>query len=74
MSGEILTTIITILSIFGFMYRQTALLSAETKGVRAELAAVNERQSAEFKEVRADIAGVNERLSISGNLSGCRRR
>ena len=63
MSGEILTTIITILSIFGFMYRQTALLSAETKGVRAELAAVNERQSAEFKEVRAEIAAVNERLS-----------
>ena len=63
MSGEILTTIITILSIFGFMYRQTALLSAETKGVRADLAAVNERLSAEFKEVRAEIAAVDKRQS-----------
>ena len=52
MSGEILTTIIGALSIFGFMYRQTALLSAETKEVRTEI-----------KEVRADIAAVNERLS-----------
>ena len=45
MSGEILTTIITILSIFGFMYRQTALLSAEIKEVRADIAAVDKRLS-----------------------------
>ena len=56
MTGEILTTIITVLSIFGFMYRQTALLSAEIKEVRAEIAAVNERLS-------ADIAAVDGRLS-----------
>ena len=72
MSGEILTTIITILSIFGFMYRQTALLSAETKGVRAELAAVDKRQSerlsAEIKEVREDIAAVDKRLSHTDGL------
>ena len=78
MSGEILTTIITVLSIFGFMYRQTALLSAEIKEVRADIAGVDkrlsadiaavdkrqsERLSAEIKEVRADIAAANERLS-----------
>ena len=67
MSGEILTTIITILSIFGFMYRQTALLSAEIKEVRAEIVAVDKRQSerlsAEIKEVRTDIAAVDKRLS-----------
>ena len=72
MSGEILTTIITILSIFGFMYRQTALLSAEIKEVRAEvradIAAVNERLSAEMKEVRADIAAVDKRLSHTDGL------
>ena len=83
MSGEILTTIITILSIFGFMYRQTALLSAEIKEVRAEIAAVDKRQSerlsaeikefraefhAEIKEVRGDIAVVNERLSHTDGL------
>ena len=56
MTGEILTTIITVLSIFGFMYRQTALLSAEIKEVRTEF-------RAEFKEVRADIAAVDKRLS-----------
>ena len=37
MSGEILTTIITVLSIFGFMYRQTALLSAEIAAVDKRL-------------------------------------
>ena len=56
MTGEILTTIITVLSIFGFMYRQTALLSAEIKEVRADIAGVDKRLSAE-------IAAVNERLS-----------
>ena len=61
MPGEILTTIITILSIFGFMYRQTALLSAETKEVRADIAAVNERLS-------ADIAVINKRLSHTDGL------
>ena len=59
MSGEILTTIITVLSIFGFMYRQTALLSAEIKEVRTEIKEVR----AEFKEVRADIAVVDKRQS-----------
>ena len=59
MSGEILTTIITVLSIFGFMYRQTALLSAEIKEVRTEIKEVR----AEFKEVRADIAAVDKRQS-----------
>ena len=78
MSGEILTTIITVLSIFGFMYRQTALLSAEIKEVRADIAGVDkrlsadiaavdkrqsERLSAEIKEVRADIAAVDKRQS-----------
>ena len=61
MSGEILTTIIAILSIFGFMYRQAALLSAEIKEFRAEF-------QAEIKEVREDIAAVNERLSHTDGL------
>ena len=64
MSGEILTTIITVLSIFGFMYRQTALLSAEIKEVRTEIKEVR----AEFKEVRADIAAVDKRLSHTDGL------
>ena len=83
MSGEILTTIITVLSIFGFMYRQTALLSAEIKEVRADIAGVDkrlsadiaavdkrqsERLSAEIKEVRADIAAVDKRLSHTDGL------
>ncbi len=38
MSGEILTTIIAVLTIFGFMYAQTARLFSE-------IAAVNERLS-----------------------------
>ena len=61
MPGEILTTIIAVLSIFGFMYRQTARLSAEIKEVRAEIAAVNERLS-------ADIAAVDKRLSHTDGL------
>ena len=63
MSGEILITIIAILSIFGFMYRQTALMSAETKEFRAEMKEFRAEVHGEFKEVRAEIAAVNERLS-----------
>ena len=61
MSDEILTTIIAVLSIFGFMYRQTALLSAEIKEFRAEF-------HAEIKEVRTDIAAVDKRLSHTDGL------
>ena len=63
MSGEILITIIAILSIFGFMYRQTALMSAETKEFRAEMKEFRAEVHGEFKEVRAEIAAVDERLS-----------
>ena len=45
MSDEILTTIMAALSIIGFMYTQTARLSAEIKEVRADIATVNERLS-----------------------------
>ena len=68
MSGEILTTIITILSIFGFMYRQTALLSAETKEVRTEIKEFRAEVHGEFKEVRGDIAAVDKRLSHTDGL------
>ena len=71
MSGEILTTIITILSVFGFMYRQTALLSAEIKEVRTEIKEVRaefKEVRTEIKEVREDIAVVNERLSHTDGL------
>ena len=57
MSDEMLTTIIAVLSIFGFMYRQTALLSAEIKEFHAEI-----------KEVRTDIAAVDKRLSHTDGL------
>ncbi len=73
MSGDIITTIVAVLTIFGFMYAQTGRmtrgqeqLSSDMAAVNERLstiAAVNERLSTELKEVRADIAAVNERLS-----------
>ena len=68
MSGEILTTIIAVLTIFGFMYAQTARITRGQERLSADIAAVNERLSAEMKEVRADIAVVNERLSHTDGL------
>ena len=70
MSGEILTTIITILTVVGFISGQTVMMirgqerlrkefKEEFKEVRAEFKEVR----TEIKEVRGDIAVVNERLS-----------
>ena len=68
--GEILTTIITILTVVGFISAQTVMMirgqerirkesKEEFKEVRAEFKEVR----TEIKEVRGDIAAVNERLS-----------
>ena len=63
MSGEILTTIIAVLTIVGAISAQLVVMTRGQERLSAQIAAVNERLSAEMKEVRADIAAVNERLS-----------
>ena len=70
MSGEILTTIITILTVVGFISAQTVMMirgqerirkesKEEFKEVRAEFKEVH----TEIKEVRAEIVAVDQRQS-----------
>ena len=67
MSGEILTTIITILTVVGFMSAQIVMMIRGQERLRKEFKEefkeVRTEFRAEFKEVRADIAAVDERLS-----------
>ena len=74
MSGEILTTIIAVLTIVGAISAQLVVMTRGQERLSADIAVVNERLSAEIKEVRAefnaefkavraDIAAVDERLS-----------
>ena len=73
--GEILTTIITILTVVGFISAQTVMMirgqerirkesKEEFKEVRAEFKEVR----TEIKEVRGDIAAVDKRLSHTDGL------
>ena len=63
MSGEILTTIITILTVVGFISGQTVMMIRGQERLRKEFKEEFKEVRAEFKEVRAEIAAVNERLS-----------
>ncbi len=62
MSGEILTTIIAILTVVGFISAQTVMMIRGQERIRKESKEEFKEVRAEFKEVRADIAAVNERL------------
>ena len=63
MSGEILTTIITILTVVGFISAQTVMMIRGQEQLRKEFKEEFKEVRTEIKEVRGDIAVVNERLS-----------